>query len=217
MIIATIVALAASAQKNYGRFGRYEQANLELKSQQKNENMVVFMGNSITDFWPRDHKEFFADNGFVGRGIAGQTSFEMLSRFRRDVIELQPRAVVICAGTNDIAQNLHDWYNEDITFGNIVSMAELARANGIEVLLASVPPVTTFGWAPEITDIDKKIGSLNARIRAYADAQGHAYVDYYTALATPEGTMNPAYSTDGVHPNPTGYAVMEGVLLPLLK
>ena len=138
----------------------------------------------------------------------------MLVRFRQDVIGLHPAVVVINAGTNDVAENQGP-YNEDFTFGNIVSMTELAQANGIAVVLTSVLPAAAFRWRPAITDAAEKIAALNARIRAYAEKQGIPYVDYYSSLVVEDSSraLNPAYSNDGVHPVADGYVVME----PLVK
>ena len=133
---------------------------------------VVLMGDSITEIWPNNRPSFFDGTGIVGRGISGQVSAQMLLRFRKDVIDLHPDVVVINAGTNDVAENQGP-YNEDFTFGNIVSMTELAKANGISVVLTSVLPAAAFRWRPAITDAADKIAALNARIRAYAAEQVH--------------------------------------------
>lgn len=171
------------------------------------------MGNSITEGWVRTHPDFFKTNGYIGRGISGQTSYQFLVRFRKDVINLSPALVVINAGTNDVAENTQA-YNEDYTFGNIVSMVELAKANKIKVILTSVLPAAAFKWRPEIKDASQKIRSLNARIEAYAKANKIPYVNYYQALVVAENhALNPQYSKDGVHPTGEGYSIME----PLIK
>lgn len=213
-LVAAIAFGAAAADSNYAKFNRYEADNAAVKATSNDGRRVVFMGNSITDFWPNNHPAFFTENGFIGRGISGQTSYEMLSRFREDVVNLAPAAVVICCGTNDIALNLYNWYNEDRTFGNIASMADIASANGIKVILATLPPVTSFPWRHEVTDFRDKITSLNARIKSYAEEKGYGFADYYSALVADGEIMNPAYSGDGVHPNPDGYTVMEAAVLP---
>jgi lysophospholipase L1-like esterase len=153
----------------------------------------------------------------VGRGIGGQVSSQMLARFRQDVINLNPRAVVINCGTNDIAEN-NGPYDEDITMDNIVSMAELAIYNGITVVLTSVLPCDSFCWNTSVKDAPAKIQSLNARIIGLAEALSVPYVDYYNLMVIEDtGAMNPAYSDDGVHPNPYGYQVMERLLVEKLK
>lgn len=207
----------AGEKVDWAEFSRYAQDNAELLSRPDTGRLVVFMGNSITDCWTSMRPEFFAENGFVGRGISGQTSYQMLSRFRRDVIELHPKAVVINAGTNDIAENTHP-YNEDITFGNIQSMVEIARANGIEVILTSTLPAGVIKWRRDITDSAEKIAALNDCIKAYAEANGLTYVDYHSALLAADGrNLDARFTRDGVHPTVPGYEVMEGVLLPLLR
>ena len=171
------------------------------------------MGNSITEGWVRTHPDFFKSNGYIGRGISGQTSYQFLVRFREDVINLSPALVVINAGTNDVAENTQA-YNEDYTFGNIVSMVELAKANKIKVILTSVLPAAQFKWRMEIKDAPQKIKSLNDRIEAYAKANKIPYVNYYQALVVPENqALNPQYTKDGVHPTGEGYDVME----PMIK
>ena len=149
---------------------------------------VVFMGNSITEGWFNQHPEFFQKNNFLGRGIGGQTSSEMLVRFRQDVIELHPQCVAIMAGTNDIAMN-NGYIALENTYQNIVSMCELARFNGIKVLLCSVTPCVRYNWRPQV-EPGKIIPKLNAMLRKYADsAEGVEYVDYFSAMADKDNAM----------------------------
>ena len=208
------------AQKHdFANWNRYAQQNKELGLPAKGEKRVVLMGNSITDNWASIRKDFFQENALIGRGISGQTSYQFLLRFREDVINLQPRIVVINYGTNDIAENTGP-YDEDLTFGNVLSMVELARQHKIKVILTSCLPASGFGWRPSITNAMQKIRHLNARVEAWAKANKIPYVDYFSALVTADGTeMNPAYAQDkpGVHPNDAGYAVMENLLLPVIK
>ena len=208
------------AQKHdFANWNRYAQQNKELGLPAKGEKRVVLMGNSITDNWASMRKDFFQENALIGRGISGQTSYQFLLRFREDVINLQPRIVVINYGTNDIAENTGP-YDEDLTFGNVLSMVELARQHKIKVILTSCLPASGFGWRPSITNAMQKIRHLNARVEAWAKANRIPYVDYFSALVTADGTeMNPAYAQDkpGVHPNDAGYAVMESLLLPVIK
>ena len=195
---------------------RYQQANLELiQAGDRDPQRVVLMGNSITEFWMETHPQFFNDNHLVGRGISGQESYQMLARFRQDVLDLFPCAVVINCGTNDIAENFCP-YDEDITMDNIKSMTELARHNGIQVVLTSVLPCDHFLWNRSVYDVSRKIQSLNARIQEFAESLSLPYVDYYSAMVYRGGAINPAYSEDGVHPNANGYAVMEALLLEKL-
>lgn len=187
---------------------RYEKANSELPLPAKGEKRVVFIGNSITQGWADQRSDFFKSNSYVGRGIGGQTSPQLLSRFRQDVLNLKPVAVVINIGTNDIAENTGA-YNPDFTLGNIMSMAELAKANGIKVILSSVLPVGEYPWRKEIKDVPDKIAALNEGIRAYAKKNKFAYIDYYEVMHDENRALISSYGNDGVHPNAEGYAVME--------
>lgn len=216
-----LTCMGAMAQKKqthdqFANFKRYEQANKELPAPAKKEKRVVFMGNSITEGWVKIHPEFFKENGYVGRGISGQTSYQFLLRFREDVINLKPKLVIINAGTNDIAENTGP-YDIDITFGNIASMAEIAKANKIKVILTSVLPAAGFRWNKKITDAPDRIEALNAKIKEYAKANKIPYVDYYTPMVTGvERALNPDYSKDGVHPTLDGYIVMEALIKPVI-
>lgn len=200
----------ATAPVDWANKARYAQANKELINQGKPVG-IVMMGNSITEYWEELHPQFFKDNGLVGRGISGQVSSQMLARFREDVINLKPRVVVINCGTNDIAEN-NGPYDEDITMDNIMSMTELAIANDITVVLSSVLPCDSFCWNPSVKDVTQKIHALNERISAYAASRGLTYINYHDGMATGNGALNPSYTEDGVHPNSTGYYVMEKIL-----
>lgn len=208
----------ANAQnRDWANLNRYAKANEELPAPAKKEKRVIFMGNSITEGWVSNRPEFFTDNNYIGRGISGQTSYQFVVRFREDVINLQPKLVIINAGTNDVAENTGP-YNEDITFGNIVSMVELAQANKIKVILTSVLPASEFGWNKGITDAANRIAGLNARIESYAKAHKIPYVDYYKKMVNgPKRSLNPAYTKDGVHPTKEGYAVMEALIKPVIE
>lgn len=187
---------------------RYAEANAALPAPAKGEKRVVFIGNSITDGWPNAHPDFFKSNNYVGRGISGQTSPQLLSRFRQDVLNLKPVAVLINIGTNDVAQNTGP-YNEEFTLGNIMSMAELAHANGIKVILSSVTPAGEYPWRKEIKDVPQKIMSLNAKIKAYAKEKGFSYIDYFSVMCDENNALKNNLGTDGVHPNEEGYKIME--------
>lgn len=220
ILLTALCVNSAMAQKHeFANWGRYAKQNAELGAPAKGEKRVVLMGNSITDGWPRTRPEFFKDNNIIGRGISGQTSYQFLLRFREDVINLQPKVVVINYGTNDIAENTGA-YNEDLTFGNVLSMVEIARYHKMKVILTSCLPAGGFGWRPSITDSMEKIRHLNDRVKEYAKANKIPYVDYFSAMVSEDGTcMNPSYAHDnpGVHPNAQGYAVMESLLLPVIK
>ncbi len=210
--LLSLVGIGANAQNDWGNFGRYEKDNAEIIKQPQSARKAVFMGNSITDNWANRRPVFFKENGYVGRGIGGQTSYQMLLRFREDVVKLQPKVVVINAGTNDIAQNNHP-YVEDRTFGNIVSMCEIAKANNIKVILTTITPCDHYNWRPDIKDSTVKIKSINERLRAYAKKNNLLFVDYFAAMADERGSMRPGLSDDGCHPTADGYAIME----PMIK
>ncbi|MDP4131802.1 MAG: SGNH/GDSL hydrolase family protein [Bacteroidota bacterium] len=196
-------------------FARYRDANEALKSSPAPGDRVVFMGNSITDAWINASPEFFEKNHYVDRGISGQTSPQMLVRFRADVISLKPKAVLLLCGTNDIAGNTGPSTLEMIE-DNIMSMAELAKANKIKMILCSVLPAYQYPWKPEIEPVEK-ITALNQWIKEYAEKNKFAYLDYYSSLVDDRKGMKSIYSKDGVHPNEAGYQVMEKLAEPLIK
>ncbi len=217
-IAGTVFSPEAEALKpDWAQFDRYAKANTELISQPDNGRRVVFFGNSITDNWASRRPEFFASHGYTGRGIGGQSTYQFLARFREDVVNLHPAIVVINAATNDIAENTHR-YNEDRTFGNICSMVEIARANGIDVILTTTLPAGHFGWNPEIKDGPEKITRLNERLKKYAADNGLTFVDYYSKLLDPDGrSLNKNFTGDGVHPNNDCYQVMESIITPVIE
>jgi len=198
LALSAITFCGYSQKKDWAAFGRYEKANKEVLASGVRPD-VVFMGNSITDGWAGKDPEFFKKNNFVGRGISGQTSSEMLVRFRRDVIDLNPRCVVILSGTNDIAQN-NGLIKPENTLGNIISMCELAKANGIKVILCSVTPTSVFGWRKDINPAPL-ILEMNKLIRAYAEANDIYYLDYHPALTDEKGGLPAKWSHDTCHPN----------------
>lgn len=196
---------------------RYAQENQMLRAAPEDTLRVVLMGNSITEFWFELHPGFFTSNHLVGRGISGQVSSQMLARFRQDVLSLSPRIVVINAGTNDIAEN-NGHYDEDITMDNIQSMAELALAHDIEVVLSSVLPCDEFCWNPSVKDAPEKISQLNKRIMALAETSPHVhYLDYFTSMTADGRSMMRNLTDDGVHPNANGYDIMEQRLTEMLN
>ena len=184
--------------------GRFHDANEKLGPPEPGDDRVVFMGDSITEGW--DLTKSFPGKPYINRGISGQTSPQMLVRFRQDVIHLDPKVVIILAGTNDIAGNTGPETLEQIE-DNLASMADLATANHIKVVLCSVTPSIDFPWrhgqhpAP-------KIDALNAWLSHYAAEKGYVYVDYHAALSDAQGGMKPGLSKDGVHPTAAGYALM---------
>ena len=193
--------------------GRYRDANRALAAPAAGESRVVFMGDSITDAWPQPrYGEFFTGKPYVGRGISGQTTPQMLIRFRPDVIALKPKVVVILAGTNDIAGNTGPMSDEEIE-ANLASMAELAKANGIRVVLASILPVSAYhtvaNGIPQTTLRPMaRILALNEWIKQYAASERHVYLDYFSATVDSTGLLREDLSADDLHPNAKGYAVM---------
>jgi acyl-CoA thioesterase-1 len=203
-----LVGIAAAAQsEDWANLARYRSEDRALAAPQPGEKRVVFMGDSITDGWGHGPTSaFFPGKPYVNRGISGQTTPQMLIRFRPDVVALKPAAVVILAGTNDLAGNTGPMTLED-TENNLMSMVDIARQNGIRVVLASVLPATAFPWHPGIQPA-QKIKVLNAWIKDYAAANHLVYLGYYSSLVNDEGGMKNEFSKDGVHPNSAGYAVM---------
>lgn len=192
--------------QDWPNFERYKSENLEVGLPASGESRIVFMGNSITEGWKRVCPEFFSGRPYVCRGIGGQTTPQMLVRFRADVIDLKPAVVVILAGTNDIAGNTGPSTLEMIE-DNIISMVELAQANGITVILSSVLPAYDFPWTPGVNPAEK-IFVLNEIIKKYADDNEIIYVDYYSPMVDESKGLNSEYADDGVHPNEKGYKVM---------
>ncbi|MDT0688262.1 SGNH/GDSL hydrolase family protein [Salegentibacter sp. F188] len=196
--------------QDWANLKKYREAN---KSILKNGNYpkVVFMGNSITEGWVNIHPDFFSENNFVGRGISGQTTPQMLVRFMPDVVDLKPKAVVILAGTNDIAGNT-GFSSVKMISDNIKAMSQLAEANGIKVILSSVLPVYDYPWRTGLEPVSK-IAKINEWLKNYAEENNYAYLDYFSALKDEKEGMKAAYAEDGVHPTSAGYDVME----PLVK
>jgi lysophospholipase L1-like esterase len=191
---------------------KYQSENAALQSTSSEQERVVFMGDSITEFWKTEHPDFFDNKHYINRGISGQTTPQMLIRFRADVIELRPLAVVILAGANDIAGNTGSATLEMIMH-NIISMTELAEKNQIKVILCSVLPANLFPWKQESDNPADKIVLLNEMIQKYANENDIVYLDYYSSMVNDQKGMMAAYSADGVHPNKIGYQIMS----PLVK
>lgn len=192
---------------DFGDLARYKADDAALPAPNAGERRVVFMGDSITDGWKISGPDgSFPGKPYVNRGISGQTTPQMLVRFRPDVIDLKPSAVVILAGTNDLAGNTGPMTLEQ-TEENLASMADLATANGIQVVLCSILPAFDYPWSPGLEPAPK-IATLNQWMKSYAAQKGYTYVDYYSAMSDSRGGLPPALSKDGVHPLPAGYAVM---------
>ena len=216
LLIALLLPLACSQKINsqdwneFANTSRYDKANLELKLHTKANNRVVFMGNSITEGWIQMRPEFFNNRDYINRGIGGQTTPQMLLRFREDVINLNPSVVIILAGTNDIAGN-SGYISLESIIDNIKSMAEIANANGIKVIISSILPAIDYPWKPGL-DPASKIIIINKALKAFSEENNFIYLDYYAAMADDKGGLKvPEYTTanDLVHPNKKGYLVME--------
>ena len=212
LLLGILIPMMASAQNDWPNYDRYAEANAQVTVAPK----AVLMGDSITDGWPFADPEFFSDNNFVGRGISGQVTNQMLLRFRQDVIDLHPKYVVILAGTNDIAENSGK-IDMDKTFANIVSMCDLAKANGIKPIICSVIPAASFYWRPSVTDAAEKIAQFNTMLEEYAKANKIKYVDYHSAMKDESGGLPRNLANDGVHPTREGYNIMKSLLLKVLK
>ena len=206
-----IGAPAQDKAHDWAQFYRYAEANKELSS----TPFAILFGDSITDFWAGYDPDFFADNNLLGRGISGQTTSEMLVRFRNDVIALKPKVVVILAGINDIAEN-NGLISLDNILGNIRSMIELARLHKIKPVVCSLLPTGGFSWRPDIKPAPI-IVDFNERLAAMAKAEKIPFVNYYSALADERGALRDGLSADGCHPNIKGYRIMEPILLRTLK
>ena len=204
-------------KKDWAQLMRYKEQNRRVAALPLEERRVVLLGNSITYYWAVKDTAFFVENGYVGRGISGQTSYHFLVRFPQDVLTLHPKVVVINAGTNDVAENSCP-YDEQQTFINIISLAQMAQSNGIVPVMTSVLPAARMYWNPNVADCAEKIERLNRRIAAYARRNGLVYVDYYSEMvAGDDRRLDDRYTADGVHPNEAGYEVMERVLQKALS
>jgi lysophospholipase L1-like esterase len=196
-----------------GGINRYLATNKKDKGK---KIKAVLIGDSITDAWYAMDSSFFLKNNFIGRGISGQTSSQLLIRFRQDVVDLKPEKVLIHIGTNDVAENIGP-YSQDLTIGNIESMIEIAQKNGIKVVLASVLPATKFEWRLGLGNKSDEIVALNNRIKALAQKKSLAYIDYHSLLKNNDNGIDAEYALDGVHPTLMAYKVMEEEVLKTLK
>lgn len=215
-ILTFIIGLFSTMfySQDFANFAKYETQNQELKSNNLKPNSVL-MGDSITEGWFSKDPNFFTKNNFVGRGISGQVTSQMLLRFREDVILLKPKRVIILAGTNDIAENQGP-ISLDKVFGNIISMVELAKENHINIVLCSVLPAYSFGWRPGMKPADKVI-TLNKMIEDYAKKNNIPYVDYHSEMKDSRNGLDKIYTEDEIHPTAKGYEKMEETLMKKLK
>lgn len=205
LFLAIVMGGKVQAQ-DWPNLNKYQEQNAQLKPLAPEDKRIVFMGDSITEFWSVINPEYFAGKPYVNRGISGQTTPQMLIRFRADVIAIKPAVVVILAGINDIAGNTGP-ATLDMISNNIFSMAELAKANQIKVILCSVLPAYDFSWKPNQNPA-KKVVALNKMIKNYADANDILYLDYFSSMKDERNGLKTAHSEDGVHPNKLGYETM---------
>lgn len=206
VILITVLGFNNTYAQDWANLKRFQDENAQLMLPDSTQKRIVFMGNSITEGWKNTRPEFFK-KPYVNRGIGGQTTPQMLLRFRQDVIDLKPSAVVILAGINDIAGNTGPSTIEMI-MDNLVSMAELAMANNIKVVLCSVLPAKDFPWRPGL-EPSEKVVKLNALLQNYSKDQGLIYVDYFSAMVDDSNGLREDLGNDGVHPNALGYSIME--------
>jgi len=199
-------AQAEQRANDWPNLARYRDANRSLPPASASEPRVVFMGDSITELWDRDSGKFFASKGYIGRGIGGQTTPQMLIRFQQDVVALNPKVVVINAGTNDIAGNTGPSTLEMIE-DNLTSMTQIAAAKGIRVVLASVTPAYDYPWKRGMEPAEKVV-ALNSWMKDYCAKAGCVYADYFTPMSDEKHGMKEGLSRDGIHPTPAGYAIM---------
>ena len=215
LILFVMLFNKISYAQDWANLKRFQQENSELLLPKANEHRVIFMGNSITEGWLSIRPEFFKNKPYVNRGISGQTTPQMLLRFRQDVINLKPSTVVLLAGINDIAENTGPSTIEMIA-NNIISMAELAKANHINVIICSVLPANNFPWREGLKPAEK-VRKLNAILQSYSYENKLAYVDYYSAMVNDSHGLKKELGEDGIHPNKNGYLIMEPILEKAIK
>lgn len=202
-------------QNDLANLNKYALENEELIQQPNIGNRIIFMGDSITEFWKMNDSTFFSQNKYINRGISGQTTSQMVERFENDVLKLQPKKVVILAGINDIAENNGPISLEEI-FQNIVSMIDMTNENKAEVILCSVLPANRFYWNTKILP-GEKVVALNKMIQNYANSNKIKFVDYYSEMVDNSNGLQKHYGEDGVHPNLKGYLKMKSILEPYIK
>jgi lysophospholipase L1-like esterase len=215
LLILICLCLNSTFAQDWPNFKEFRAKNEALDPVQEGEDRIVFMGNSITIGWLQSRPDFFEGKPYINRGISGQTTPQMLVRFRADVVDIGAKVVVILAGTNDIAENTGPTTLEMI-LDNIKSMSEIAHANGVKVILCSVLPAFDYPWRPGL-EPNLKIPKLNAMIKDYAEKNNHYYLDYFSELDDGNNGMIQTYTTDGVHVSEDGYQLMEGLLLKAIQ
>ncbi|MDT3356519.1 MAG: GDSL-type esterase/lipase family protein [Bacteroidota bacterium] len=212
VLLSLSTMMSAQNNKDWAKLGRYAEDNAKITKSPK----AVLYGDSITDGWPKHDEAFFKEHDFVGRGIGGQTTEEMLVRFRQDVINLKPKYVVILAGINDVALN-NGYISNETTVGNIISMCELAKLHKIKPIICSLTPADSFRWRKEVTDVVEQVRNINTMLQEYARKNHIPYVNYFDAMKDENDALKKDLGYESVHPNLEGYKVMESVLLKTLK
>lgn len=215
VFLISIITMETINAQDWPDLAHFKEANEKIETPKLDEKRVVFMGNSITIGWYHKFPNFFDNNNYINRGIGGQTTPQMLVRFRQDVVDLNPKAVVILAGTNDIAGNTGPSTIRMIA-DNIFSMCEIAKANNIKVVISSVLPVFDYPWKPGLEPAQKII-DLNILLQNYAKINGHVYLDYFSSMVNKKKGLIDAYGYDGVHPNEKGYGIMTDLVQKTLK
>ena len=200
------LATAQAKLMDWAQLNRFKAGDAAMAAPAAGEQRVVFFGDSITEGWGRPGNSFFPGKPYVNRGISGQTSPQMVVRFHQDTVDLHPAVVVVLAGTNDIAEKTGPM-TEEAMLDDFRAMLEMARANGVKMVVGSIPPADDFYWNKGLEPAPK-IKAMNARLEAWCRSEGVVWVDYYTPLADVNGAMKPGLSLDGVHPTPAGYAIM---------
>lgn len=216
LILITVCSFSNLMGQDWPNLDAFQEANKDVLAQVNTGDRIVLMGNSITAGWIKAHPEFFKENDLINRGIGGQTTPQMLLRFRQDVIDLRPKAVFILAGINDIAGNTGPSTLKMIE-DNFKSMSALAEEAGIEVILCSLLPANVIPWRKEVGNPADKVTILNEWLKGYAEGKGYRYIDYYSLLVDEERGLPKEFSGDGIHPTSEGYEIMESVLLPIVK
>ena len=212
VLLSLSAMMSAQNNKDWAKLGRYAEDNAKITKSPK----AVLYGDSITDGWPKHDEAFFKEHDFIGRGIGGQTTEEMLVRFRQDVINLKPKYVVILAGINDVALN-NGYISNETTVGNIISMCELAKLHKIKPIICSLTPADSFRWRKEVTDVVEQVRNINTMLQEYARKNHIPYVNYFDAMKDENDALKKDLGYESVHPNLEGYKVMESVLLKTLK
>ena len=214
LLIITCITSSIFAQ-DWANLERFKEENTSIMQEEITGKRIVFMGNSITEGWSTFDSVFFSENQFINRGIGGQTTPQMLLRFKQDVIDIKANTVIVLAGINDIAENTGPISLKQI-LGNIISMCELANQNKIRVILCSVLPANEFPWEPKINPTQKVI-DLNEMLLDYANSKSITYVDYYSKMVDDKQGLISAYGYDPVHPNLEGYVIMKHILSEVLE